>query len=384
MNNYFRMTKLSIVKNTIILGVMVFLVAPSMAQKNSWKKGILVDEFIYESAPFPEAHASTIAETPEGLIAAWFGGTKEGHKDVCIWTSHLKKGKWTTPAMAADGVLSDSVRYACYNPVLYQVPNGELLLFYKIGPNVAGWTGWLKRSKDNGHTWSEREAIPQGYLGPIKNKPELINGVLICPSSTEKNGWKVHFEYTGDWGKTWTKSEPINDGIEYSAIQPSILKYRDGDLQVIGRTRNTVIFQSWSKDNGKTWSEMSALDLPNNNSGTDAVALKDGRQLLVYNHVLPDSTWVRGKGPRTPLNVSLSKEGKKWYAALVLEDSPISQYSYPSVIQSKDGMVHIVYTWRRQKIKYVKIDPSKLKLTAIKNSKWPGALKVKKGVVTDD
>ncbi|MBK7097143.1 MAG: exo-alpha-sialidase [Sphingobacteriales bacterium] len=378
------MTKLSIVKNTIILGVMVFLVAPSMAQKNSWKKGILVDEFIYESAPFPEAHASTIAETPEGLIAAWFGGTKEGHKDVCIWTSHLKKGKWTTPAMAADGVLSDSVRYACYNPVLYQVPNGELLLFYKIGPNVAGWTGWLKRSKDNGHTWSEREAIPQGYLGPIKNKPELINGVLICPSSTEKNGWKVHFEYTGDWGKTWTKSEPINDGIEYSAIQPSILKYRDGDLQVIGRTRNTVIFQSWSKDNGKTWSEMSALDLPNNNSGTDAVALKDGRQLLVYNHVLPDSTWVRGKGPRTPLNVSLSKEGKKWYAALVLEDSPISQYSYPSVIQSKDGMVHIVYTWRRQKIKYVKIDPSKLKLTAIKNSKWPGALKVKKGVVTDD
>jgi alpha-L-rhamnosidase len=355
-----------------------------MAQKNSWKKGILVDEFIYESAPFPEAHASTIAETPEGLIAAWFGGTKEGHKDVCIWTSHLKKGKWTTPAMAADGVLSDSVRYACYNPVLYQVPNGELLLFYKIGPNVAGWTGWLKRSKDNGHTWSEREAIPQGYLGPIKNKPELINGVLICPSSTEKNGWKVHFEYTGDWGKTWTKSEPINDGIEYSAIQPSILKYRDGDLQVIGRTRNTVIFQSWSKDNGKTWSEMSALDLPNNNSGTDAVALKDGRQLLVYNHVLPDSTWVRGKGPRTPLNVSLSKEGKKWYAALVLEDSPISQYSYPSVIQSKDGMVHIVHTWRRQKIKYVKIDPSKLKLTAIKNSKWPGALKVKKGVVTDD
>ncbi|MCH5720208.1 exo-alpha-sialidase [Niabella hibiscisoli] len=106
--------------------------------------------------------------------------------------------------------------------------------------------------------------------------------------------------------------------------------------------------------------------------------------MLVYNHVLPDSSWVKGKGPRTPLNISVSKDGKKWYAALVLEDSPISQYSYPSIIQSKDGMVHVVYTWRRQRIKYVKIDPSKLKLTEIKNQKWPGKIKVGKGVVTDD
>jgi len=105
--------------------------------------------------------------------------------------------------------------------------------------------------------------------------------------------------------------------------------------------------------------------------------------LLVYNHVLPDSSWVKGKGPRTPLNVALSQDGKKWYAALVLEDSPISQYSYPSVIQSKDGMVHIVYTWRREKIKYVKIDPSKLILTEIKNKQWPGKITAK-GVVTDD
>lgn len=285
--------------------------------------------------------------------------------------------------MVADGVLNDTTRYACYNPVLYYAPTGELLLFYKIGPNVAGWSGWLKRSKDNGRTWSAREALPEGFLGPIKNKPELINGVLICPSSTEKNGWKVHFEYTKDWGRTWTKSAPINDGVQFSAIQPSILKYKNGDLQVLGRTRNTVIYQSRSKDDGETWSPMTALDLPNNNSGTDAVTLKDGRQLLVYNHVLPDSTWKKGKGPRTPLNVALSKDGKQWMAALVLEDSPISQYSYPSVIQGKDGMVHIVYTWRRQKIKYVKIDPSKLKLSPIKNKRWPGVVSAR-GVVTDD
>lgn len=285
--------------------------------------------------------------------------------------------------MVADGVLNDSVRYACYNPVLYYTPQKELLLFYKIGPNVAGWTGWLKRSTDNGKTWSEREALPEGYLGPIKNKPEFVNGVLICPSSTEKNGWKVHFEYTKDWGRTWTKSAPINDGKTYMAIQPSILKYKNGDLQVLGRTRNTVVFESKSRDGGKTWSAMGEMDLPNNNSGTDAVTLKDGRHLLLYNHVMPDSSWVKGKGPRTPLNVSFSKDGKKWYAALVLEDSPISQYSYPSVIQGKDGMIHIVYTWRRQKIKYVKIDPKKIKGTEIKSKQWPGAA-ASKGIITED
>ena len=127
--------------------------------------------------------------------------------------------------------------------------------------------------------------------------------------------------------------------------------------------------------------------MPNGNSGTDAVTLKDGRQLLVYNHVLPDSKWVKGKGPRTPLNVAISKDGKKWYAAAILEDSPISQYSYPSVIQSADGMVHVVYTWRRQKIKYVKIDPSKLVVKEIVDKKWPemkGYEGPKSSVVTAD
>jgi alpha-L-rhamnosidase len=343
-----------------------------LVKNKNWKKGIVKDQFIFERASFPESHAATIAETPEGLVAAWFGGTKEGNKDVCIWTSHLKNNQWTTPAKAADGVMNDTLRYPCYNPVLFYAPNGELLLFYKIGPNVAGWTGWLKRSKDNGKTWSEREALPDGFLGPIKNKPVLINGVLLCPSSKEKNGWKAHIEFTTDFGKTWSKTDAINDGKTSEAIQPSILSYSDGRMQILCRSRNTTLNESWSSDGGKTWSAMMASALPNNNSGTDAVTLKDGRQLLVYNHLLPDASWVKGKGPRTPLNVAISKDGKQWLAALVLEDSPISQYSYPSVIQTKDGLVHIVYTWRREKIKHVVVDPSKLELKEITNKQWPG------------
>jgi alpha-L-rhamnosidase len=338
----------------------------------NFRKGIVKDEFIFNRASFPESHASTIAETPEGMIAAWFGGTKEGNKDVCIWTSRLVNNIWTEPEKVADGVMSDSIRYACYNPVLFYTPQKELLLFYKIGPNVAGWTGWMMRSKDYGITWSKREALPEGFLGPIKNKPELINGVLLCPSSTEKNGWKAHIEYTTDFGKTWTKSEDINDGKTIQAIQPSILKYSDGRLQILCRSRNTTINESWSSDGGKTWDKMKASALPNNNSGTDAVTLKDGRQLLVYNHALPTSSWLNGKGPRTPLNVAISNDGRKWFAAAILEDSPISQYSYPSVIQTKDGLVHIVYTWRRERIKHVVIDPSKLELKEIVNEKWPG------------
>lgn len=337
-----------------------------------WKKGIVKDEFVFERASFPESHAATIAETPAGLVAAWFGGTKEGNKDVCIWTSHLVNNKWTAPAKVADGIMNDTLRYPCYNPVLFYTSGGELLLFYKIGPNVAGWTGWMKRSKDNGKTWSEREALPDGFLGPIKNKPVVVNGVLYCPSSTEKGGWKAHIEFTPDNGKTWTKTASLNDGKVMEAIQPSILQHKDGRLQLLCRSRNTTLNETWSSDGGKTWSEMKASGLPNNNSGTDAVTLKDGRQLLVYNHVLPAASWVRGKGPRTPLNVAVSNDGIKWFAATVLEDSPISQYSYPSVIQTKDGMVHIVYTWRRERIKHVVIDPSKLELKEIVNQQWPG------------
>jgi len=340
------------------------------ASENLWKKGISKDEFIFERASFPESHASTIAETPKGLIVAWFGGTKERNPDVCIWVSRFENNKWTEPYQVADGIVNDSLRYACWNPVLYKIPKGELLLFYKTGPKVSEWKGWMKTSKDDGITWSNAQALPEGFIGPVKNKPVLLpNGNLLCASSTEGNGWKVHFEITPDFGKTWKKIGPINDGKTINAIQPSVLFHKDGSLQILCRTKNRAIAESWSKNNGKTWSPMTLTSMPNNNSGTDAVTLMNGWQLLVYNHVLPPEG--RSKGARTPLNVAISKDGKTWFATTILEDSPVSQYSYPSVIQTTDGMVHIVYTWRRERIKHVVINPLKLELTPIKNGIWP-------------
>ncbi len=331
----------------------------------------MTDEFIYTEAPYPSCHSATIEETPGGIVAAWFGGTHERHPDVCIYVSRFENGAWTEAEEVANGAQNDTLRYPTWNPVLFQMPGKELILFYKVGPDPSRWWGMLKRSADGGNSWSEAERLPDGFYGPVKNKPILLkNGTLICPSSREGDGgWRTFFEFTDDGGRTWEKSEFINDGKRYQAIQPTILTYPDARLQVLCRTRMAVIGSSWSFDGGKNWSLMQPCGLPNNNSGIDAVSLKDGRQLMVYNHV--KTPMNAPKGYRTPLNVAISKDGKHWKAALILEDSEISQYSYPSVIQSSDGLVHIVYTWRRKRIKHVVINPYKLRTKKIIDEKWP-------------
>lgn len=385
---------------------------------------IVEDQFLYEKASFPECHGATIVELKNGdLVASFFGGTKERNPDCCIWVCRKPKGatEWSALYLAADGVFSlndpqaplagitaestpagagpvastfvgdpaQARRKACWNPVLFQVPGGDLLLFYKIGLKVADWSGWLVRSKDGGKTWSKREPLPKGFLGPIKNKPEYVDGRIICPSSTEgSEGWRVHFEISDDKGKTWKMVGPVEaemnvptalrkagvanaddqeggeaikgEGLKpIYAIQPSLLRHKDGRLQVLCRTRNAQLATSWSSDNGNTWSKVTLADFPNNNSGTDAVTLKDGRHVLIYNDfsTLPGTP----KGPRTPLCIAISEDGVNWKNVLTLEDSPISQYSYPSIIQGKDGKLHAIYTWRRQRIAYKEIDLTKLK-----------------------
>ena len=97
--------------------------------------GVISSEFLYETAPFPSCHASTIAETPRGLVAAFFGGTRERDPDVCIWVCRRVDGKWVAPAQAADGAQADGSRQPTWNPVLFQPHNGPLMLFYKVGPS---------------------------------------------------------------------------------------------------------------------------------------------------------------------------------------------------------------------------------------------------------
>ncbi len=361
----------------LLLIGLIFASCKTKESSDRWRKGIVEDEFIFKEAPFQSCHASTIAETPNGLVAAWFGGDEEGATNVDIWISRKSKdGEWTAPEDVANGILSDTLRYPCWNPVLYQIPDGELLLFYKIGHSPSTWKGWMKSSSDGGKSWSEPKALPEGILGPIKDKPVLLkNGTLLCGSSTEDHGWNVHFELTKDFGETWKKTPDIKDSGIYEVIQPTIFTHTDGKIQALCRTKNGVIAQTWSSDEGKTWSTLSKTTLPGNGSGIDGVTLSDGRQLLVYNHVWPPKGEY--KGERTPLNVAVSKDGETWSAADVLETphpdlkNIDDEYSYPAVIQTSDGMVHIVYTWRRTRIKHVVIDPDKMELTQMEHGVWP-------------
>jgi len=324
--------------------------------------GVIRDEFIFQKAPFESCHASTIVETKVGLAAAWFGGKHERHPSVGIWLSRHVDGKWSAPLEVANGDQTAGDRLPCWNPVLFQPKNGPLLLFYKVGPSPSKWWGISKALPDSGQTWSASCRLPQGILGPIKNKPvQLPNGDILCGTSTENEGWRVHFERTSDGGKTWQATASVNDGRNIGAIQPSLLYHKDGRLEAVGRTKNGKVFEIWSADGGLTWGKMSLTALPNPNSGIDAVTLQDGRHLLVYNHT------TRG---RSPLNVAISRDGKMWQAAAVLEQDP-GEYSYPAVIQTADGLVHITYTWKRQRIKHVTLDPAKLVLRTMKDGAWP-------------
>jgi predicted neuraminidase len=332
--------------------------------------GLVSSSFIYEleGRPTNECHASTIVELNGELCAAWFGGKHENNPDVGIWFSRRSLsdgGTWSTPVQLVDGSEGEGMEYACWNPVLFQPSNGPLLLFYKVGRTPSTWWGCLITSDDGGQTWStprrlgtSERLFPENpsLLGPVKNKPvELEDGAILCPSSTENQGWRVHFELTRDLGKTWQVIGPLLDGEPLDAIQPSILTHADGRFQILCRTRQGVVGTSWSSDRGLTWSPVARTNLPNPNAGTDAVTLSDGRHLLVYNHSLR----TRQQDGRQILNVAISQDGIDWKTVMTLEqEGHENGYSYPAVIQTSDGMVHITYTWRRETIKHAVVDPT--------------------------
>jgi len=333
--------------NKLSLAVIFALSLASSGVQSAPKKinvKLLTSEFIYEKAPFPSCHASTIVETKEGLLAAWFGGTHENHPDVCIYTSSCTKGKWGVPALVADGIQSDTLRYPCWNPVLFKRDNGDIVLYYKVGKDPRNWWGMYKISKDHGKSWSAASQIPDKLLGPIKNKPaRLQDGTILYPTSVEtRQSWNVYLETSDQELNHWGKTEIDNNSL--NAIQPTILFYKEGKIQLLCRSKEKRIVETWSADQGKTWAPLQLTSLPNNNSGLDAVTLKSGVQLLICNPI--------EKG-RNKLAVLSSLDGKEWNNLIVLEDQPEGEFSYPAIIQAKDGTVHITYTWNRIKIKYV-------------------------------
>lgn len=346
-----------------ILLLCALLSGVAVAAEPLGSDAIVKQEFIYEEAPFPKCHASTIVETSEGLVCAWFGGTTEGHRDVAIWLSRQEKDGWTKPEMIVKGTQGDGTRLPCWNPVL--VADGrDVTLYYKVGPSPSKWWGERVTSSTAGDTWEKSEKLPEGYLGPVKNKPlRLSNGTLVCGSSTEHDGWRLHFELFDKDGEALHRVEPQDNRAAPQAIQPGLLKLKDDTIVSLCRPRIPGgLVEARSSDGGKSWSAGKRVSLPNPGSGVDSLTLADGRHLLIYNHTIAG---------RSPLNIAVAGDDKlQWQAAVELENTP-HEYSYPAIIQTADGLVHCTYTWQRTKVRHVVIDPAKLKPVDFAEGRWP-------------
>jgi predicted neuraminidase len=312
-------------------------------------------EFVSTNMPTPSCHASTVVELSNGdLLASWFGGTKEGAPDVAIWKSTRTPNGWSTPREAArePGV-------ATYNPVLFHSADSLLWLYYKLGKSPSAWSAAREFSHDEGANWSAVEHLPAGLYGPIRTKPLLLrNGTILSGTSVESYGtWACWIERSTDNGKSWTRigpiaaplslaSRPIRRGDPYGIIQPSLLDLGNGHIRLYARSTQSIgrICQSDSLDEGLTWSAVRTTELPNPNSGIDAIHLSDGRLVMIYN---------KSESSRTPLNLAVSRDGEQWQDFYTLENDS-GEYSYPALIQARNGDLLMTYTWNRTRIRFAR------------------------------
>jgi predicted neuraminidase len=313
----------------------------------------LSKEYVFERHPeFLQCHASTLVRTNDNqFLVAWFGGTHEKHDDVGIWLSRGVPGNWSAPIQVAK--LRNEPHW---NPVLFKSNDGTIILYFKIGRIIDQWETWFMTSPDNGITWTKaHELVPgdKGGRGPVKNKSIILtDGTWLAPSSDEKNGvWNVFVDRSEDSGATWKKSAFLNlnrDSIAGEGIiQPTLWESKPGNVHMLMRSSAGRICRSDSKDNGKTWSPVYKIDLPNPNSGVDLTRMKTGTLVLAYNR--DGKNW----GARRPLSLILSNNnGQLWDHSVDVETGTNgNEFSYPAIISFNDT-VAMTFTWNREHIAF--------------------------------
>ena len=303
--------------------------------------------FIFEKNKFfPSCHASTLVEGVSGdLLVAWFAGTTEGADDVDIWLSIKHGEEWSKPRKVVnmEGI-------PLWNPVLMR-DEKTIFLFYRFGHKIKDWKSAYVTSEDNGQNWSEPKLLPAEYLGPIKNKPiKMSNGLWLCGSSIETaEEWYCRLEIFDAKSRQWLHYSNLKlPEVPIGIIQPALWESSPGNVHALMRSTIGKVVRSDSSDYGKTWSTPVSIEIPNNNSGIDAVHLPDGNVILCLNPV------TKNWGERTPLELWRSKDnGMTWSSRFTLENEP-GRYSYPALISTKDG-VGVTYTYRRESIRYRKV-----------------------------
>ncbi|MBV8748650.1 MAG: exo-alpha-sialidase [Candidatus Eremiobacteraeota bacterium] len=336
-------------------GLFIFfvLVVSALFPRAAW--AVPQYEFVFTTAPFASAHASTVVELRNGdLLAAWFGGSAEGKPDVAIWSSRRTRDGWSAPVE-----LAREPGVPAWNPVLFHTRDGRLWLYYKVGPGPSSWTAARRWSDDDGATWSPIAYLPAGLLGPVRAKPLVRDdGLVVAGSSVESyNAWAVWIDRSADNGATWHVAGPVTVPAQYvhpdpaeprvGIIQPSIIALDAHHLRLYARPTSRIgrVCVADSYDDGATWTPAHPIDVQNSNSAIDVVRLRDGRIVLVYD----DSPTQR-----TPLALAVSDDGLHFRRFLTVEHDP-GEYSYPALIQTADGSLALTYTWKRERIRFVRV-----------------------------
>lgn len=329
-----------------------------------------------------QTHAPGIAECANGdLIASWYGDPDDGKGAEGGWISgaRRKKGEsgWSKPFL-----LADRPSFPDGNTALWIDPKERLWLFW---PTIIGssWESSLMNYKVSSRyqdglapEW-DREglilirpedfkdealkilgnrdirpprgsfAIPGGQKAKLADplyqrlgwaprcKPTLLpSGRIVLPLYSDTFAISI-MALSDDEGKTWFASKPL---LGFGNIQPTVLRKSDGTLVAYMRENGPKqrIRVSTSKDDGITWSPVTETDLPNPGAGIDAVRLKNGHWLLVFNDDVAS---------RARLAVAISEdEGKTWPHRRFLENHGAGRYHYPAVIEGRDGTVHAIYS----------------------------------------
>lgn len=302
---------------------------------------VLHRDYIFaDERPFAACHASTLVQlTNARFLAAWFGGSGEGGKDVGIWGATRRELQWSPPRLIAK-----ISKEAHWNPVLMRAPDDSLRLYFKTGADPVSWRTWLMVSIDDGETWGPAQPVGapgQPPFGPVKNKPIILaDGTWLAPNSLEtRDGyWEALVDRSSDGGLTWQHGATVGEGV----IQPALWESEPGRVHMLLRGGEGYACRSDSSDGGLTWSPVVATNLPHANSGLDVARLDDGTLAVVFN---PNASG------RSPLAIALSTDnGLTWTHRLDIETGE-GEFSYPAIIPTRVGMA-ITYTWKRERIAF--------------------------------
>ena len=362
-------------------------------------------------SPCVQNHAANLMPLPNGdLACVWFGGSQEGKSDISIYFSRLQAGEscWT-PAVK----LSDDDTRSEQNPILFPAPDGRLWLLYTAQKSGNQDTSIIRYriSEDNGQTWQPVEVLFD-KAGTFVRQPVVVldNGDWLVPvfycRTRPGEKWVGDDDISAvrissDQGHSWREVEvPGSVG----CVHMNIEKLPDGTLLALFRSRwADNSYASRSSDGGNTWSEPASTGLPNNNSSIQFTRLANGHLALVFNDisaaqaterrvslydeiedeetelstepavtaekmVTADARTAFWGTPRAPMTLAISEDGgRTWPFKRNLEvgdgycmtnNSELQlnrEYSYPSIKQTEDGVLHIAYTFYRQKIRYARV-----------------------------